>query len=193
MVHLNLDNRLTPERAKKQQEKKLFCSSQVISRLNSSFSLYMWFPHLYKQPSLIIVLTQHISAFPKQERKWISKKIWNSLHKGGVRRGIRRKPILSLQRNEVGLKKKRKQQTLHNVNHGHSYCGDTYKPELWFAPWKTQCGHTGKDCHSWQTCCLSTQGKEWKETHRGPGLRVMQSTAQPRQEPSMLIRSTAEP
>lgn len=53
----------------------LFFSSQFTLRLKSSVFFYPWFPYLYKQPSLIIVLTQHISAFPKQERKWMSKKL----------------------------------------------------------------------------------------------------------------------
>lgn len=90
MVHFN--SRLTPERAKIYRYRYIFFSSQVILRCNSSFSFYTWFPHLYKQPSLIIVLTQHISAFPKQERKWMSKKTWNSLSMGGKGR-IRRNSI----------------------------------------------------------------------------------------------------
>lgn len=61
MVHLNFDSRL------KKKNHNYFFSSQVTPRLYSSFSFYTWFPHLYKQPSLIIVLTQHISAFPNKK------------------------------------------------------------------------------------------------------------------------------
>lgn len=57
------------------EKKKVLFSSQFPLRLNSSVFFYPWFPHLYKQPSLIIVLMQHVSAFPKQERKLMSKKL----------------------------------------------------------------------------------------------------------------------